>query len=174
MAASTASGSDFEKQRQTCLKFIEKHHNSTDLNGLRDEYQTLPGSESERKLALDQAFRDAVHKQVQSGGDISILTSLINLAVEAVRQELGSHSTPFLLLQDTFDGLELEKCSSLFKFVEDGVATWKSDIFYSAGKNYLLRMCNDLLRRLSKSLDTVFCGRIQLFLARLFPLEEKS
>ncbi|KAH0617792.1 hypothetical protein JD844_016382 [Phrynosoma platyrhinos] len=35
-------------------------------------------------------------------------------------------------------------------------------------------MCNDLLRRLSKSQNTVFCGRIQLFLARLFPLSEKS
>ncbi len=32
----------------------------------------------------------------------------------------------------------------------------------------------DLLRRLSKSQDTLFCGRIQLFLARLFPLSEKS
>ena len=35
-------------------------------------------------------------------------------------------------------------------------------------------MCNDLLRRLSQSKNTVFCGRIQLFLARLFPLSEKS
>ncbi len=35
-------------------------------------------------------------------------------------------------------------------------------------------MCNDLLRRLSKSQNTLFCGRIQLFLARLFPLSEKS
>lgn len=32
----------------------------------------------------------------------------------------------------------------------------------------------DLLRRLSKSRNTVFCGRIQLFLSRLFPLSEKS
>lgn len=38
----------------------------------------------------------------------------------------------------------------------------------------LLRMCNDLLRRLSKSQNTAFCGRIQLFLTRLFPLDEKS
>ena len=35
-------------------------------------------------------------------------------------------------------------------------------------------MCNDLLRRLSSAQNTVFCGRIQLFLARLFPLSEKS
>jgi hypothetical protein len=32
----------------------------------------------------------------------------------------------------------------------------------------------DILRRLSKSQNTVFCGRIQLFLSRLFPLSEKS
>ena len=44
----------------------------------------------------------------------------------------------------------------------------------SAGKNYLLRMCNNLLRRLSTLRNTVFCGRIQLFLAQLLPLDEKS
>lgn len=32
----------------------------------------------------------------------------------------------------------------------------------------------DILKKLSKSQNTVFCGRIQLFLARLFPLTEKS
>lgn len=35
-------------------------------------------------------------------------------------------------------------------------------------------LSSDLLRRLSTSQNTVFCGRIQLFLARLFPLSEKS
>lgn len=33
---------------------------------------------------------------------------------------------------------------------------------------------SDLLRRLSTTQNTVFCGRIQVFLARLFPLSEKS
>ena len=32
----------------------------------------------------------------------------------------------------------------------------------------------DLLKRLSKSQNTVFSGRIHLFLAKLFPLNEKS
>lgn len=45
---------------------------------------------------------------------------------------------------------------------------------FGSGRNTLLRMCNDLLRRLSKSQNTVFCGRIQLFLSSLFPLNEKS
>ena len=38
----------------------------------------------------------------------------------------------------------------------------------------MLICSTDLLRRLSTSQNTVFCGRIQLFLARLFPLSEKS
>ena len=32
----------------------------------------------------------------------------------------------------------------------------------------------DLLRRLSRSQNTVFCGRILLFLAKFFPLSERS
>jgi hypothetical protein len=39
----------------------------------------------------------------------------------------------------------------------------------------LLRMLNDLLRRLSKMGDaTVFCGRILAFLSAVFPLGERS
>lgn len=37
-----------------------------------------------------------------------------------------------------------------------------------------LRMQNNLLRRLSKSLHTVFCGRILAFLASVFPISERS
>lgn len=38
----------------------------------------------------------------------------------------------------------------------------------------LLRMCNILLRRLSKETDTEFCGCILMFLANIFPLCERS
>lgn len=38
----------------------------------------------------------------------------------------------------------------------------------------LLRMCNEMLRRLSKNMSTVFCGRILMFLANSFSLGERS
>ncbi|GLT64971.1 hypothetical protein SLA2020_374300 [Shorea laevis] len=38
----------------------------------------------------------------------------------------------------------------------------------------MLRTCNQLLRRLSKASDVVFCGRILMFLAHFFPLSERS
>ena len=39
---------------------------------------------------------------------------------------------------------------------------------------YILFKFTDLLRRLSRSQNTVFCGRILLFLARFFPFSERS
>jgi len=38
----------------------------------------------------------------------------------------------------------------------------------------LLRLCNELLRRLSKAKNTVFCGRILMLLSSVFPLTERS
>src|ERR1700748_2514727 len=38
----------------------------------------------------------------------------------------------------------------------------------------LLRILNELLRRLSKTAQTTFCGRILTFLSRAFPLGDRS
>ena len=42
------------------------------------------------------------------------------------------------------------------------------------GKLVLLRVCNGLLRRLSKTLDTEWCGRVLMFLTAAYPLSERS
>lgn len=73
-----------------------------------------------------------------------------------------------------FDAMTLDHCEELFTYVENNVDNWKEDLFFTACKNNLLRMCNDLLRRLSRSQRTVFCGRILLFLAKFFPFSERS
>ncbi|GAB1209537.1 hypothetical protein APSETT445_008318 [Aspergillus pseudonomiae] len=52
--------------------------------------------------------------------------------------------------------------------------------FYSLLKHFkqksliILRSCNELLRRLSRAEDTVFCGRVFIFLFQSFPLGDKS
>ena len=51
---------------------------------------------------------------------------------------------------------------------------WREPLFNNVCKNNLLRICNDLLRRLSRTQNTVFCGRILLFLAKFFPFSERS
>lgn len=81
---------------------------------------------------------------------------------------------PVLLLSDLFDCKTLDQCEQLFSLVEKRVEIWKEQVFFKNVKNQLLRSCNDLLRRLSRSQNTVFCGRILIFLARFFPLFERS
>ncbi|XP_043544182.1 THO complex subunit 1 isoform X2 [Chiloscyllium punctatum] len=137
-------------------------------------FSQLSGGETEKKTTLDQAFRGVLEEKILEQGECEDFLAIISLSINGVTEGICSATTPFLLLGDVLDCLPLDQCDRIFTFVEKNVGTWKSATFYSAGKNYLLRMCNDLLRRLSKSQNTVFCGRIQLFLARLFPLSEKS
>ncbi|XP_077126442.1 THO complex subunit 1 [Ranitomeya variabilis] len=134
----------------------------------------VPGSENEKKPTLDQVFRVVLEEEIIKQASCDNCLAIISLAINGVTEGICTATTPFVLLGDVLDCLPLDQCDKIFTFVEKNVGTWKSNMFYSAGKNYLLRMCNDLLRRLSKSQNTVFCGRIQLFLARLFPLSEKS
>ncbi|KAM4727975.1 THO complex subunit 1 isoform 1-T1 [Anableps anableps] len=138
-------------------------------------FNQISGNETEKKTTLDQALRGVLGDQiVEKKMSCDDYLSLIYLSIDAVTEGICSATIPFVLLGDVLDCLPLDLCDKIFSFVEKNVSTWKSSSFYTAGKNYLLRMCNDLLRRLSKSQNTVFCGRIQLFLARLFPLSEKS
>ncbi|KAM6919247.1 THO complex subunit 1 [Xenentodon cancila] len=138
-------------------------------------FNQMPGNETEKKTTLDHALRGVLGDQiVEQKTSCDEYLCLIYLSIDTVTEGICSATTPFVLLGDVLDCLPLDLCDKIFSFVEENVSTWKSNSFYTAGKNYLLRMCNDLLRRLSKSQNTVFCGRIQLFLARLFPLSEKS
>ncbi|XP_038573712.1 THO complex subunit 1 [Micropterus salmoides] len=142
---------------------------------LVNAFNQIPGNETEKKTTLDQALKGVLGDQIlEQKASCDDYLSLIYLSIDAVTEGICSATTPFILLGDVLDCLPLDQCDKIFSFVEENVSTWKSNSFYTAGKNYLLRMCNDLLRRLSKSQNTVFCGRIQLFLARLFPLSEKS
>ncbi|KAK6736917.1 hypothetical protein RB195_019546 [Necator americanus] len=51
---------------------------------------------------------------------------------------------------------------------------FKQSPLVESSQTPILRMCNDLLKRLSRSAETSFCGRILFFLSRYLPLGEKS
>ncbi|XP_072899566.1 THO complex subunit 1 isoform X1 [Hemitrygon akajei] len=164
----------FNEARQKFSICAKEALKSKNIKPLILIFSQLSGGETEKKTTLDQAFRGILEEKILDQGECEDFLSIISLSINGVIEGICSATTPFLLLGDVLDCLPLDQCDKIFTFVEKNVGTWKSATFYSAGKNYLLRMCNDLLRRLSKSQNTVFCGRIQLFLARLFPLSEKS
>ncbi|XP_005098300.1 THO complex subunit 1 [Aplysia californica] len=175
MAASTSIVLEFDKARDKFKNILETSLESKNAENLLSFVESYQDDESvEKRTVLDQVFRDILCRLIRTDSDSGDLKTVITFAVQAVRHDMCSPSTPFLMMADIFDMLTLERCEDIFDLVEDKVTVWKSDPFYESGKNYLLRMCNDLIRRLSKSQNTVFCGRIQLFLSRLFPLSEKS
>eukprot|EP01097_Dermamoeba_algensis_P001022 TRINITY_DN1385_c0_g1_i2.p1 TRINITY_DN1385_c0_g1~~TRINITY_DN1385_c0_g1_i2.p1 ORF type:complete len:467 (-),score=97.31 TRINITY_DN1385_c0_g1_i2:689-2002(-) len=86
---------------------------------------------------------------------------------------LSDNSLPLYLFQDLFESQTIENCKRLFKMMEDK-REQLNHVCFPKGRLLLLRICIELLRRLSKSNDTVFCGRILMFLTNVFPLSDKS
>ncbi|XP_058811766.1 THO complex subunit 1 [Topomyia yanbarensis] len=166
------TSSNFLTLLKTFTETVNKSFKTGNIEQLKSEYEAQAGSsDNDRKAALHQAFRDLL---LTKTGDIPAIEDFINFAVAACRQEMTSPTIPVVLLGDIFDAVTLDKCEQIFIYVENNVAIWKEEFFFAACKHNLLRMCNDLLRRLSRSQNTVFCGRILLFLAKFFPFSERS
>lgn len=151
---------------------LKKSFKAKNIKNLKSDYDKTAGTETDKKAALDQCFRDLLLKSILK--DINKIHDYINFSIEACRLDMVTSTIPVVLLGDVFDVSTLDNCETIFTFVEKNVTVWKEDCFFSSCKNNLLRMCNDLLRRLSRSQNTVFCGRILLFLAQFFPFSERS
>ncbi|CZT16070.1 related to nuclear matrix protein [Ramularia collo-cygni] len=78
-----------------------------------------------------------------------------------------------LLLEELLDSQTTDGCRTVFDYLDsrrDRLAQKDFD-----KKNLIfLRACNELLRRLSRAEDAIFCGRVFFFLFRTFPLGDKS
>ena len=132
---------------------------------------------------LTQALRQIL-EQSMSGSSGALPTAqpfaIVDLSIRCALTERGEAHTPFQLLYDLFDAQPIAACEGIWGFLEErSVELTDSKFIPSDAKNtksklLLLRIANSLLRRLSQERDTVFCGRIQMFLAQAFPLAERS
>ena len=135
---------------------------------------------SSSRLALEGAF--SVHaRQQASEGHYDELPDLIDLVLLAATSDVCDTKTPFVMLEDLLEATTLDECKKLFDFIEkrrDVICHTKfipGDITKNTkSKLALLRISNNLLRRLSHNNDTEFCGRIVMFLAYAYPLNERS
>lgn len=154
--------------QETLLKCYKRN----DIDTLKKQFDNVKENGGDKKTILDQAFRDVLLNETI--GDMKKIEALITLSIEACRQDIATSTIPVVLLGDVFDAVTLDQCEAMFTYVEDNVSVWKENWFFSSCKNNLLRMCNDLLKRFSRAQNTVFCGRILLFLATFFPFSERS
>ncbi len=106
---------------------------------------------------------------------ITLITILLDVMAFIASQGLAETSLPHLLIEELFDVQVISWCQTFWSYLESRVSTLASNIIGTrAPGTVLIRLCNALLRRLSKSRDAVFGGKILIFLANAFPLSEKS
>ena len=123
--------------------------------------------------SLSFAFRGAV-----SSGNVEAGRAL-DLAIKCCQEQLAPSDLPFTLLEDVLETQSVMECETTWSLLEERLESLTDELFMprrkaSKGKLTLLRIANGLLRRLSQTHNTVFCGKIMMFLAYAFSLSERS
>ncbi|KAH7694458.1 THO complex subunit 1, partial [Aphelenchoides avenae] len=149
-----------------------------DLSKVQEAASALrkQGWEAERIRAhLEKELR-VRSARFQDGTEFSIdyVNEFLQFVFQLANEDLCAKVLAVQVLQDAFDVSLIKRCQDLFSIVEDNIFKWKSPPYFEVCKNQILRLCNDLLKRLSRTVDTGFCGRILILLAKSLPLSEKS
>lgn len=79
----------------------------------------------------------------------------------------------FWLVEELLDSQTIDGCRVVFDYLDSRREQLISKHFKQK-QLIILRACNELLRRLSRAEDTVFCGRVFIFMFQSFPLGDRS
>ncbi|XP_058090389.1 THO complex subunit 1 isoform X2 [Magnolia sinica] len=154
-------------QRQTVLVLEENQSLENALRTLLQELVSSAVQSGEQVMQYGKSIDDAEKLQ----GQISRLLDIVLYLCERGHVEGGMI---FQLLEDLTEMSTMRDCKEVFGYIESKQDILGKQELFGRGKLVMLRTCNQLLRRLSKANDVVFCGRILMFLAHFFPLSERS
>ncbi|KAL8661937.1 MAG: hypothetical protein Q9202_005138 [Teloschistes flavicans] len=79
----------------------------------------------------------------------------------------------FWLVEELLDSQTIDGCRIVFDYLDSRRERLTAKNFKQK-QLIILRACNELLRRLSRAEDTVFCGRVFIFMFQSFPLGDRS
>ncbi|KAF9115955.1 DNA repair protein rad50 [Mortierella sp. AM989] len=154
-------------------------HINTILVPRLDRYRTLERA-ADRVTLLETAFKlKLIMKQDELGTRIPDLRDAmfqcLDLLLRCSELDLLDHTTPLNCIEEVLELQTVECSEHIYNYLESRVERLTVHMVAGKGKGLtLLRLCNELLRRLSKAKNTVFCGRILMLLASVFPLTERS
>ncbi|CAG8447859.1 17851_t:CDS:10, partial [Acaulospora morrowiae] len=175
-----------EKAVNVCLSDSEEPIDSR----LRRTLVPLASSQSKEVFTLRKATLEYVFKKI--GLRISNLPSqellpqafkLLNMILDLIEilgenkseKELCEQSLSLTILEEIMDTQSLDVCEHLFLYLEQNKQRLLVDLKPTVGKGLiLLRLCNELVRRTSKSNNNGFRGRIMMFLSNTYALGEVS
>lgn len=147
-----------------------------------EEIAKAEGSPEQEDLAL--AFRMGVEQLVTENNlngrdaiDDARVVSLMDLSAHAALQLWVPRQLPLMVMHELLEAQTADQCSQAFSYLEKRVdvlrkITNNGEHRYSQAA--LLKCCNTLMQRLSKSSSLLLCGRVLMLLAHVLPLTEKS
>ncbi|CAA6655780.1 unnamed protein product [Spirodela intermedia] len=155
-------------QRQTVLVQDENQLLENSLRALLQELVSSAVQSDEWIMQFGQSIDDAE----SACGQIPRLLDVVLYLCENGHVEGGMI---FQLLEDLTEMSTMQDCKEVLATLKANRMLYHlQQELFGRGKLVMLRTCNQLLRRLSKANDVVFCGRILMFLAHFFPLSERS
>ncbi|KAJ2519565.1 hypothetical protein GGI11_002538 [Coemansia sp. RSA 2049] len=124
----------------------------------------------------DTADKNTSGSDVAGEGVFWQVLALIDIA--SVLSDVGSLVDPplaFTLVEETMDMVSIVVAQEVFKHLERRAQLLRRNISATGGKGIvMLKMCNNLLRRIPHSTMSQFAGRVQTFVANSFSLSERS
>ncbi|KAL7596187.1 hypothetical protein Lser_V15G27694 [Lactuca serriola] len=154
-------------QRQTKLVQDENQLLENILRTLLQELVSAAVQSGENTMHYGASIDDGDNTQGQ-------VPRLLDIVLYLCENEHIEGGMIFQLLEDLTEMSTMRNCEDVFGYIESKQDILGKPELFARGKLVMLRTCNQLLRRLSKSNDVVFCGRIIMFLAHFFPLSERS
>lgn len=134
-------------------------------------------SKQPRYAAVETAFREKFYELLASTSiedpefvNIWNLLDIVSIFSDNEQCEAG---LIFWLIEELLDSQTVDGCRKVFDYLESRREINTAKHFESK-KLIILRSCNELLRRLSRAEDTVFCGRVFIYMFQSFPLGDKS
>ncbi|XP_074268963.1 THO complex subunit 1 [Silene latifolia] len=154
-------------QRQTKLLLEENQLLENILRTLLRELVSSAVQSGEPIMQYGRSIADSDNSQGQ-------IQRLLDIVLYLCEKEHVEGGMIFQLLEDLTEMSTVKNCKDVFAYIESKQDILGKQELFARGKLVMLRTCNQLLRRLSKANDVVFCGRILMFLAHFFPLSERS
>jgi len=135
------------------------------------------GGQQARFAAIETVFRNKFYALLVSVEITEPAFTQIWILLDTVGilsdEELCESGLVFWLIEELLDSQTIDGCRKVFDYLESRRERITSKHFKQK-QLIILRCCNELLRRLSRAEDIVFCGRVFIFLFQSFPLGDKS
>ena len=167
------------------LKNSYLHALEEGLNAFVTTVETQLGPVNALEVELEIAFRTLLDEISQDHVDKLLETKspvrqLLNFSFALIRRYRGASSAkgilrvPYLLFADLLDGQTIEGAEKIWDLVESSIEQLTDPESFNSGRFIILKACNTLLRRLSKSCNPELCGRVLQFLSAAYDINERS